>query len=163
MKKIFATSVLAVVFMFASWTALANQPTNIETTVKQIAAEYENRDGVDCIVVEDGASLTVIKQLFKQKFGKDFMKGVTSMVIIDYSKASNETRTAIRKRIDAFSATLQVFNITDGEEIKCFASVSNSNETTNISNLMFLMENSDNRMFVYMGGVINVDKLDLQF
>ena len=162
MKKLLLTSVLAVVFILASWSASANQPVKIEASVKQIATDFEKTDGVDCIVVEDGVSLTIIKQLFKQKFGKDFMKGVTSMVIIDYSKASNETYTAIRKRIDAYSATLQVFNIPDAGDIKCFASVNNSNETANISNLMVLIENSENRLFVYMGGVINIDKLDLQ-
>ncbi|MBP3382427.1 MAG: hypothetical protein J6K78_00770 [Tidjanibacter sp.] len=40
------------------------------------------------MVITQGIQLKLIKSAFQPKLGKEFMKRVTSMVIIDYSKAS---------------------------------------------------------------------------
>ena len=75
-------------FVFAQWTASAQQAADIEKSVEIIATEFDSTEGVECMVITQGIQLKLIKSAFQPKLGKEFMKRVTSMVIIDYSKAS---------------------------------------------------------------------------
>ena len=163
MKKVLLRSVLICAFMFAGWTASAEQPVKIEESVKAIAAEFQNATGVECMVIDGGFGLGLIKGLFKSKFGKEFMKDVTSMILIDYSKAANEVAEALRKRLDSFSGVLQEFELkkgelAEGQYVKCYAKI----EEPNLSDMMMIIEEKGSRMYLYMGGKLNIDKLQLQ-
>ena len=151
--------------MFVSLSVVAANPTKVADAVKQIVAEYDDVSGVECIEVGQGNGLGLFKAMFKQQLGKDIMQGVTSMIIIDYTKASQEVCTEIRKKIDSFSATLQEFKLgksqlNEGQSIKSFAKVSETSDAATITDLIIVMEESGHRMCIYMCGVIKVEKLE---
>ena len=163
MKKNLLTFVLALVLLFISMPVSANQPIKVEDEIKKMAEEYEKIEGVDCMVLEPGGGLGLVKGMFKSKFGSAFMKGVTLMVIIEYSKASPEFRAKLIKKIDSFSGVLQELSPNKGEEqkgqyVKSYGSI---NGTTSISDFMILMEEGDTRMLLYMGGHLAIDKLEV--
>ena len=163
MKLRVLTTILAAAFIFTNLEATAQQKVDIEKSVKQMAAEFDNTKGVDCMVIDQGASLGMIKAAFKPKFGKEFMKDVTSMIIIEYSNATAEVRSAIRAKIESITAHLQDFSpgngeSKDGQYTKGYATI---NGTTSISDFMIVMEDDDNKMFLYMGGVLNIEKMEL--
>ena len=66
---------------------------------------------MDCTTLNKGFGLNMIKVMFNKQFGKEFMKGVTSVTIIDYSDAPQQTRMALRKELDAFTPLLQEYNL----------------------------------------------------
>ncbi len=161
MKKMLRLA-LILAFIFAGWSASAEQPTNIEESVKNIAKEFEKTKGVDCMILEKGLRFGLVKEAFKAKFGKEFMKDVTSLVIIDYSKASSEVAETFRKRIDSFSAVLQ--ELKSGQEVveerkyeKCYAKV----DGTNLSDMMIIVEDKESRIYIYMGGALDATKMEL--
>ncbi|MBQ5669195.1 MAG: hypothetical protein IIV29_00700 [Tidjanibacter sp.] len=163
MKKILLTTILTLSFVFAQWTAAAQQAIDIEKSVETIATELDSAEGVECMVITQGIQLKLIKGAFQQKFGKAFMKRVTSMVIIDYSKASGAIYNSIRSRISSLTERLQEFEIDketikEGQYVKSYATI---NSPTSISDFMMIMEDKDNKMFLYMGGVLDIDKLKL--
>ena len=162
MKKMFRLA-LILAFIFAGWSASAEQPTNIEESVKNIAKEFEKAKGVDCMILEKGLRFGLVKEAFKAKFGKEFMKDVTSIVIIDYSKASSEVAETFRKRIDTFSTALQELksekekSTEEGKYEKCYAKV----DGTNLSDMMIIVEDKESRFYLYMGGVLDATKMEL--
>lgn len=166
MKKFLFRTTLVIALLFAGWSAEAANPTKIAEAVKQIVAEFDGVSGVDCIEVTQGSGLGLVKAMFKQQFGKDFMQGVTSMIVIDYTKASQEVYTSLRKKIDGFSATLQEFELeagqlSEGQKIKSFAKVGETSDAATITDMIIVMEDGGHRMCVYMSGVIKVAKSDL--
>ena len=102
----------------------------------------------------------MVKMMLKKEFGKDFMKGVTSITIIDYSDASEETCMALRKDLDAFMSILQEFDVSkekqfaDNDYIRCFASAS---ESKVLSDFVIALENEESKMLMYMAGTIKIE------
>ena len=87
------------------------------------------------------------------------MKGVTSITIINYTSASQETCVALRKDIDAFGSILKEFKIGEGKEptnsyARSFASISEDNA---ISDFITAMEDAETKMMMYMAGKIKVE------
>ena len=163
MKKILFRTTLLLALMFANLTASAQQPVKVEDTVKQIVEEYDKVKGVECLTMDGGIGLGMMKSMFKQKFGKEFMKDVTLIVLINYSNASNETAAALRKRLESFSTVLKEFKLDDSQNkdsyMRCFATL---NGQKSLSDFMVLVEEGDSRMYIYMGGNLSIEKLDLQ-
>ena len=161
MKKRVLTTILAVMLMLVSFGAVAQQSVNVEESVKQFATELEKTKGVDCVVLTDGIGLSMVKKVFNPKFGKEFMKDVTSMVIVDYADASNEVRNSIRSKVDKLAEHLSEFKpddheIKEGEYLKSYATVV---DEKHISNFMVITENKEDKVFFFMGGILNVEKM----
>ena len=89
----------------------AQEPSQVEKTIDAIVKRYDDVDKVECITVTKGNGLEMFKMLFNKQFGKDFMRGVTSITVINYSDASEETCLALRKELDAFVTLLEEFNL----------------------------------------------------
>lgn len=160
MKKIKTILVLASILV--SWTMFA-APAKIEDSVRKLAADYEKVEGFDCLIIQKGEGLGLVKSMFNQSFGRKFMKGVTSIIMIDYSKASEEKVKEIHGIFDGFSATLEEIDLGEeeiqpGEYLKCFGKV----EGKTVSDFMIIMEDAEGKMLVYMGGVLNLEKLDFK-
>ena len=141
-------------------TAYAQESSKVETKVKQLVAKYDDVKGVDCMTVSDGFSLELIKTMFNKQFGKEFMKGVTAITIIDYSNASEQTCRALHKELDAFLSMLQEFKLDNEKEFakndytRCFASP--SPDKTTISDFVIAIENKDSKIIMYMAGKIKI-------
>ena len=138
----------------------AQQSSDVQSTMDQILKKHEGVRGVTSMKVAKGSGLNMVKMMFNDEFGKDFMKGVTSITIIEYSDASEETCMALRKDLDVFLALLQEFDLSeetkfaDEEYVRCFASVSDSDT---LSDFVIAMENDDSKMIMYMAGKINIE------
>lgn len=158
MKKMLLLVALCMVTMVASY---AQEKSMVEIKVNELVKKYENVTGVDCMTVVKGEGLGMIKTMLNAQFGKDFMKGVTSITIINYSDASQETCIALRQDFDIFKSMLEEFNVgdekefADNEYVRSFASASDDDIT--ISDFIVVIEDKDSKMMMYMAGKIKVD------
>ena len=91
MKRI---ALLVALCMTTMLTVYAQGSSKVEEKVNAMVEKYDGVEGVDCMTLVKGRGLEMIKMAFNKEFGKDFMKGVNSITIIDYSDATPETRQA---------------------------------------------------------------------
>lgn len=131
--------------------------TQTEKAFKQLVQKYDDTKGVDCIVATKGNGLELIKMMFNKQFGKEFMKGVTSITLIDYTSASKEVCLELRKELDVFLTILEEFDLSNEKEfannqyIRSFASVS---DTDTISDFVVALEDDSTKILMYMAGKI---------
>lgn len=146
--------------MMTAATTFAQSPSQAEKAARELVRKYDGSDGVECIVATKGNGLGLYKMMLNKEFGKDFMKGVTSITIIDYSSASEDVCIALRKDLDVFVSILEEFDLSDekdyagNEYIRCFASIMDSDT---ISDFVFAMEEGSSKMLMYMAGRIIVE------
>lgn len=139
----------------------AQEPSQVEKTIDAIVKRYDDVDKVECFTVTKGNGLEMLKMLFNKQFGKDFMRGVTSITVINYSDASEETCLALRKELDAFVTLLEEFNLSGGKKfadndyVRSFASASSDAGT--LSDFVVAIEKEDSKMVMYMAGEIKVE------
>ena len=152
--------VLAALIFTSSVSVYAQQPANVESAVNVMVSKYDDIDGVSCMTVGKGSGLNMVKSMFNKQFGKSFMKGVTSITIIEYSDASEETCTALRNDMDIFLSLLKEFDISkekqfsDNKFLRCFASEA---ESGTLTDFVIAIENDNSKMFMYMAGKIKVE------
>ena len=153
--------VLAVLLFTAFVNSHAQQPSNVEAAVNEIVRKYEDVQGVSCMTFVKGGGLEIVKLSFKKQFGKEFMKGVTSITIIEYGDASDETCVALRKEFDVFQTLLQEFNLggekqfADEDYARCFALIS---EPGTLSDFVMALESGKSKMAIYMAGKIKFEE-----
>ena len=141
----------------------AQKPSDARDTMDQIVKKYDGKQGITAIKVAKGSGLELVKLMFNHEFGKDFMKGVTSITIIEYSDASPETIQALRNDLDTFTSLLEEFNLNSEKKsannnyARCFATISKEDGT--LSDFIFALEDEESKMFLYMAGVIRVTEL----
>jgi hypothetical protein len=137
----------------------AQNAAKVKSTIEEIVKKHEAKEGISCMTVAKGSGLEMVKMMFNKEFGKDFMKGVTAITIIDYSDASEETCLALRKDLDSFTSLLQEFDVSNEEKfsdnsyIRCFASAS---EHETLSDFLIAAEDAKTKMLMHMSGKIKV-------
>lgn len=137
----------------------AQESSKVEAKVNELVKKYENVKGVDCMTVGKGIGLSMIKMMFNKQFGKQFMKGVTGITIVDYSDASQQTCMALRKELDVFLPLLQEFKLGEQKEssendyMRSFATTLDNNT---ISDFIVALETKDSKIIMYMSGKIKV-------
>ena len=150
---------LVTLCMMTMVTSYAQAPSKAEVKINELVKKYENVKGVECMSVGKGIGLNIVKLMFNKQFGKEFMKGVTSITIIEYGDATPQTCMALRKELDAFTPLLQEFNIgqekefADNDYIRSFATTLDENT---ISDFLVAVENKDSKVIMYMAGKIKV-------
>lgn len=161
MKRLIRIQTLLIALFIASLiNCSAQQSSSVQSTMDQIVKKHETSQGVSCMTVAKGSGLEMLKMMFNREFGKEFMKGVTSITLIEYSEASEETCIALRKDLDAFMAHLKEFDVSkekefaDNDYIRCFASESDSGT---LSDFVIALENDKSKMVMYMAGKIKVE------
>lgn len=153
--------VLMLVCLTIGWTSFADEPTKTDMAVMEMAKRYQNVEGVDSEIFVKGDGLELVKMMLRKEFGKEFMKGVTSIVIIDYGEASEATSAAIRKEMDAFTSLLEEFDLAGKKEISgdgYARGFARKTQAEKLSDFLFLMEDGDDKMVMYMGGDIIVEE-----
>ena len=140
----------------------AQEPSQVEKMVDEIVKKYENTNGVNCFKVAKGSGLKMFKMLFNKQLGRDFMRGVTSITVIDYGEASEETIQALRKEFDVFTSLLEEFSfdekkgeVADSDYKRCFAAI--SEEKSSVSDFVIALESDGTKTFMYMAGHIVVE------
>ena len=153
-------SLLVALCMMTIVAAHAQETSMVEVKVNAMVKKYDNVKGVDCMSLVKGRGLEILKMMFNKEFGKDFMKGVTSITIIDYSDASEEICLSIRKDLDDFLSLLEEFNVgkekafADNDYIRSFAKTSDSGT---LSDFVIALENKGSKTIMYMAGDIKVE------
>ena len=128
--------------------------------MKEIVKKHEGSKGVNCMTVVKGGGLEMVKMMFNKEFGKEFLQGVTSITLIEYGQASEETCMTLHKDLDAFLSLLQEFDISkekkfaDNDYIRCFVSASDSGT---LSDFVIALEKEDSKVVMYMAGKIVVE------
>lgn len=159
-KFVIFHTLIATLLMAAHIDCYAQPSVDVESSMSDIVKKHEKSKGVSCMKVVKGKGLEMLKMMFNREFGKDFMKGVTSISIIDYSDASEETCMSIHKDLDAFMSLLQEFDVSkekqfsDNNYIRCFAS---EPESGTLSDFVIALENNKSKMVMYMAGKIVVE------
>lgn len=160
MKHLMIVITIFAAFFFATaQIADAQENTKVQQAVNEIVKKYENTDGVSCMTLVKGGGLELIKTALNKEFGKSFMKGVTSITIIEYSEASKETSASLRKDLDVFQTLLQDFKIgeekefADNDYIRCFA----SEKEGVLSDFVIAMEDGESKTIMYMAGKIIIE------
>lgn len=135
------------------------ESSKVEAKVNELVKKYENVKGVDCMSVTKGLGLSMVKMMFNKQLGKQFMKGVTGITIIEYSDASQQTSMALRKELDEFLPLLQEFELGEQKEssendyMRSFATPLDNNT---ISDFIVALETKDSKIIMYMSGKIKV-------
>ena len=142
-------------------TVSAQESSKVEVKVKELVKRYENVKGVESITVAKGSGLGMVKAMLNGQFDKNFMKGVTSITVINYSDASQETCLALRKDIEAIGSMLEEFKMGEEKEsteqelyAKSYAAIEGEKS---ISDFLTAMENKEVKMVLYMAGKIKVE------
>lgn len=137
----------------------ANQSA-LDEAVKSFIQQFENTEGVESHVFVKGEGLDLVKLMLNKEFGKKFMKGVTSIAIMDYSKASEAVCSSIHEKMGVFTSMLEEFDfgqeedLQENEYIRCFA---HENESGSLSDFVIAVEGENGKLFMYMGGEIIVE------
>ena len=153
---------LIALFIIAVPASYAQNSAAVEKAVKEIVKKYDGVDKVDCVTVAKGSGLELVKMMFKKEFGKEFMKGVTSITIINYSDASEKTCASLRKELDVFLPLLEEFDLSEEKSfsdtgyVRSFASESKTDKGA-ITDFVAAIEKEDSKMVMYMAGTIKVD------
>ena len=160
MKQLLQKIVLIVAsFALAMGTAYAQSPSAVEVKIDAIEKKYEDVKGVECMTVKKGLGLSMVKMMFNQQFGKEFMKGVTRITVIEYSEASHQTCQSLHKELDAFSSLLEEAKIGEEKEFEGFDYIrtfAKAVDERTISDFIVAIENKESKMIMYMAGKIKV-------
>ena len=147
--------------LFGVKVGYADEPTAVAQAVAEMVEKYDDTKGVDCMVVTKGNGLGLIKMMLNSQFGKSFMKGVTSISIIDYGKASEEVCESIRTDANVFISLLEEFDLSkekrfeENSYLKCFAA---RTESGTLSDFVIVLENKELKSVMYMAGEIKVEE-----
>lgn len=148
---------LVALFLMVGVSGFATVPTKVDKAVENMVSKYEDKQGVECLRVVKGEGLELIKMMLNKEFGRKFMKGVTSIVIMEYSDAPADICQSIRDDLDMFTSVLEEFDtsaekeLSSSEFVRCFIGKMDSES---ISDFVVVMEDDGEKMFMYMGGKI---------
>lgn len=161
MKNFRVRALLLALFATISITSYATTSDKVGNAVNDIVNNYKDAKGVDVVSVTKGNGLEFVKMMLKKQFGKEFMRGVTSITVIGYSDADESVRTSLRKDLDKFTSILEEFDLSgnkdfsQNEYIRCFA---HKTEDGTLSDFVIAMENDSMKMVVYMAGKIIMEE-----
>lgn len=160
LKRMLLFVVLTVMTVVSGY---AQETSEVEKKVNEMVKKYEGTVGVDCLSLVKGRGLEMVKMLLNKELGKRFLKGVTSITVIDYSDASEETCQSLRKDLNGFLILLEEFTVgeeeafADNDYIRSFARTS---ESGTLSDFVIALEDKDLKTIMYMAGEIKVENDD---
>lgn len=161
MKNFNIRAILLLLLVFVCATSYATTTEEVTKKIEEITANYKDTKGIEVVSVTKGNGLELIKMMLKKQFGKEFMRGVTSITVIDYSDATEEVSNSLRKDLDTFTSILEEFDLSGNKDfsqndyVRCFA---HKAEDGTLSDFVVAMEKDSLEMVVYMAGKIIVEK-----
>lgn len=146
-----------VALVMTSGAVYAENSSVVERAVREIVAKYDKESGVKCITVTKGQGLEIVKLMLREQMGKAFLKGVTSVTIIEYGSASAEVCEALRKEVDVFTSLLKEFNVSEakatpnGGYSRGFANVIDA-DAGRVSDFVIAVDSDEMKSIIYMTG-----------
>ena len=153
------TTLLTILFSMATFVGYAKEPSNVEKAVNEIVKKYEDEKGVTSMTLVRGKGLEIIKLMLNKEFGKSFMKGVTSVTIIDYSDASESICKSLKYELNVFNTLLKEFDLSkedkfsDNAYVRCFT----SEYSGTLSDFVIALEDDKSKIIMYMAGIIIIE------
>ena len=146
---------MLLVMMLTLWLGVAAQPTSTgRELMTSMVEKYGEDKGVNGMVCTKGNGLEMIKLVLRKEFGKDFIKGVDMIIIIDYSKAEQQVAEVIRTQTESLSASYEQKELpeemTKGNYMRNFFKLNDSKEV--ITDMVVLVESAENKTVIYFGG-----------
>ena len=146
---------MLLVMMLAFWLGAAAQPASTgRELLKSLVEQYSETKGVDGMVCTKGSGLEMIKMVLRKDFGKEFIKGVDMIIIIDYSSADKQVAEAIRAQTDTLSASYEQKELpkemTEGSYMRNYFKLNDNKDA--IADMIILMENAEVKSVIYFGG-----------
>ena len=146
---------MLLVVMLWAWLGVAAQSADTgRELMTSMVDRYSEHKGVNGMVCTKGNGLEMIKLMLRKEFGKDFIKGVDVIIILDYSKADQQVTEAIRTQTESLSASYEQKELpeelTNGNYMRNFFKLSDNKEA--ITDMVVLMEGAENRTVIYFGG-----------
>lgn len=130
-----------------------------KSKVLALVKKYEQTKGVDAMVCEKGSGLELVKMMLRKEMGKDFVKGINIIVIIDYSKATEQIAGEIRASIDTFSTIFQPMPLEKADVgsdcKKAYFKVSPDEKY--ITDMVMILEDKEEKCAMYFGGQMKDD------
>ncbi len=147
--------ILLLLMTLALWFGAAAQPSSTgRELMRSLVEQYDQTTGVEGMVCTKGNGLEMIKLVLRKQFGKEFIKGVEEIVIIDYSKADTQAAEAIRTRTESLSASYEQKELpkelVKDNYMRNFFKLNDSKEI--ITDMVVLVESAKNRIAIYFGG-----------
>ena len=147
--------IMLLVMMLTLWLGAAAQPTSTgRELMTSMVEKYGEDKGVNGMVCTKGNGLEMIKLVLRKEFGKDFIKGVDMIIIIDYSKAEQQVAEVIRTQTESLSASYEQKELpeemTKGNYRRNFFKLNDSKEV--ITDMVVLVESAENKTVIYFGG-----------
>ena len=145
------------VMMLAFWLGAAAQSASIgHELMVSMVDKYDESKNVNGIVCTKGNGLEMIKMMLRKDFGKDFIKGVDEVIIIEYSEADKEVAKDIRTQIETLSKVYDQKelpqSLTEGSYMRNYFKLNDSKDA--ITDMVVLMENAENKTVIYFGGTM---------
>ena len=154
---------LTALVMLGVGTLHAAEPTTPSAVMSKIVEKYEDTDDVMCLAVGRGLTLEMLKMNLNKSLGKEFMKGVKGITIIEYSDASAQVCAALHKDLDVFTSLLEELDPDDGKgsknEYKRVLANMKDVESGKISDFVIAIEDEESKIIMYMEGDIDIKAL----
>ena len=146
---------MLLVMMLAFWMGVAAQPASTgRELLKSLVEQYSETKGVDGMVCTKGSGLEMIKMVLRKDFGKEFIKGVDMIIIIDYSKADKSVAEDIRTQTNTLAKSYEQKelpdDITEGNYMRNYFKLNDNKDA--IADMIILMENAEVKSVIYFGG-----------
>lgn len=154
-------TILIALLMLAIANVYAETPSDASKAMRELVKKYNDTKGVNCITVTKGKGLEIMKMMLNNELGKSFMKGVTSITIIEYGEASEQVCQSLRKDLDQFTSLLKEFNLGGAKDIaqnqysRCFACISEA-DAGKLTDFVIALEEGNTKNIMYMEGEIVV-------
>ena len=147
--------IMLLVMALTLWLGAAAQPTSTgRELMTSMVEKYGEDKGVNGMVCTKGNGLEMIKLVLRKEFGKEFIKGVDMIIIIDYSKAEQQVAEVIRTQTESLSASYEQKELpeemTKGNYMRNFFKLNDSKEV--ITDMVVLVESAENKTVIYFGG-----------
>lgn len=156
-------AMLTALVMLGVGTLHAAEPTTPSAVMSKIVEKYEDTDDVMCLAVGRGLTLEMLKMNLNKSLGKEFMKGVKGITIIEYSDASAQVCAALHKDLDVFTSLLEELDPDDGKgsknEYKRVLANMKDVESGKISDFVIAIEDEESKIIMYMEGDIDIKAL----
>ena len=154
-KRFFVLICAAVVFA----TSVAAQTTDSSSTrnsMMSMAEKYDDKQNVETFVCVKGRGLETMKLLLRKEMGKDFIKGVDMIILINYSDASNDTASTIIREVEDITKDFKQQELpdemTEGKYMRNFFKLGDDGES--IHDMIIIIEEGTSKSVMYLGGVM---------
>lgn len=132
--------------------------------VMSLISKYEKIEGFDAFVIVKGQGLGLFKSALKKEFGREFLKKVDNITMIDYSPVSQSVVDSLHKDYDGLVAVMDQLNpdslkTNDADYFRIFFKEADD-ESGNLTDFITISESKEGKMFFYMGGIISAQSFE---